>query len=68
MNILINCSNLKNGGGLQVADSICGQLHRFPQHQFVVVLSTFLVATAERIFLIRLIPLFLDGTSLWTTW
>lgn len=49
MNILINCSNLKNGGGLQVADSICGQLHRFPQHQFVVVLSTFLVATAERI-------------------
>lgn len=49
MNILINCSNLKNGGGLQVADSICGQLSRFTQHRFVVVLSTFLVATAERI-------------------
>ena len=49
MNILINCSNLKNGGGLQVADSVCGQLIRFPQHRFVVVLSTYLKATSERI-------------------
>lgn len=49
MTILINCSNLKVGGGLQVADSLCGQLYRFPQHQFVVVLSTNLVPTVERI-------------------
>ena len=46
---LINASNLKAGGGLQVADSICRQLFRFPQHRFVVVLSTFLETTAERI-------------------
>ncbi len=46
---LINASNLKNGGGLQVADSICGQLNRFPQHFFIVVLSTFLDSTAIRI-------------------
>ena len=40
MRILINCSNLKVGGGLQVADSICQSLDRFSQHQFVVVLSS----------------------------
>lgn len=39
MNILVNCSNLKAGGGIQVADSLCRNLNRFPQHQFVVVLS-----------------------------
>lgn len=37
---LINCSNLKNGGGLQVADSICRQLYRFRNHFFFVVLSS----------------------------
>ena len=41
MTILINASNLKAGGGLQVADSICRELYRFPQHTFVVVLSSF---------------------------
>ena len=40
--ILINCSNLKKGGGLQVADSICNDLARFPQHRFIIVLSSFL--------------------------
>ena len=39
---LINASNIKNGGGLQVAQSICGQLARFAQHRFVVVLSSFI--------------------------
>ena len=39
MIFLINCSNLKAGGGLQVADSICSQLDRFSQHHFLVVLS-----------------------------
>ena len=38
---LINASNLKNGGGLQVAQSICGELKRFKEHRFIVVLSTF---------------------------
>ncbi len=42
MNIIINCSNLKNGGGLQVAHSICSQLGRYQQHQFVVVLSKYI--------------------------
>lgn len=46
---LINASNLKAGGGLQVADSICGQLNRFSQHKFVVVLSSYLDKTKERI-------------------
>lgn len=49
MNLLINCSNLKAGGGLQVADSICSQLNRFSQHQFVVVLPSKLELTKERI-------------------
>lgn len=39
MNILINCSNLKAGGGIQVADSLCRMLNRFPEHCFTVVLS-----------------------------
>lgn len=39
---LINCSNLKNGGGLQVAQSVCSQLERYHQHRFVVVLSSFI--------------------------
>lgn len=46
---LINASNLKAGGGLQVADSICGQLCRFRQHRFIVVLSSYLVSTRNRI-------------------
>lgn len=46
-NFLINCSNLKNGGGLQVADSICRQLYKFQGHFFFVVLSSHLGATLE---------------------
>jgi len=42
MNILINCSNIKNGGGLQVAQSICGELKLFSGHKFTVVLSKFI--------------------------
>lgn len=49
MNILINCSNLKIGGGLQVADSVCGFLNRFSEHKFTVVLSRQMDATAHRI-------------------
>ena len=49
MNILINCSNLKVSGGLQVADSVCGQLSRFSAHNFFVVLSKYLDNTKERI-------------------
>lgn len=37
---LINCSNLKQGGGLQVADSVCRELDHFHQHKFVVVLNS----------------------------
>ena len=40
MNILINASNLKVGGGIQVTESVCSCLDRFPQHRFVVVLSS----------------------------
>ena len=39
MKLLINASNLKTGGALQVTDSICRDLNRFPQHHFVVVIS-----------------------------
>ena len=40
MVILINCSNLKIGGGLQVADSFCRELGVYNQHKFEVVLSS----------------------------
>lgn len=50
MNILINVSNLKLGGGVQVADSVICQLNRFPQHHFTVVLSDYLKATALRVY------------------
>ena len=40
MNILINASNLKAGGGLQVADSICRELYKFQQHTITVVMSS----------------------------
>ena len=46
LRILVNASNLKKGGGLQVADSVCGCLDRFPGHRFVVVLSRALEGTA----------------------
>lgn len=36
MNILINASNLKVGGGIQVADSVCRELCKY-QHNFVVI-------------------------------
>lgn len=49
LTILINCSNLKKGGGLQVADSICNDLARFSQHRFIVVLSSFLRNTGDKI-------------------
>ena len=39
---LINASNLKNGGGVQVAQSICEQLKQYPKHRFIVVLSTYI--------------------------
>lgn len=49
MKILINASNLKKGGGLQVADSVCGILSKFPQHYFIVVLSHYLESTMNLI-------------------
>lgn len=49
MTFLINASNLKNGGGLQVADSICLQLHKFQKHFFFVVLSSQLASTQKAI-------------------
>ncbi|MBQ4483887.1 MAG: glycosyltransferase [Prevotella sp.] len=47
MTFLINCSNIKSGGGLQVSNSICSQLNRFSQHKFCVVLSNSLNKTKE---------------------
>lgn len=49
MNILINCSNLKKGGGLQVADSVCTCLNAIPQHNFFLVLSSCMDDTADRV-------------------
>lgn len=42
MVILINCSNLKAGGGLQVAQSILEQLGRFNKHHFIAVISSYI--------------------------
>lgn len=38
MNIIINASNLRKGGGLQVSDSICRELYKFSNIHFIVVL------------------------------
>ena len=49
MKFLVNCSNLKKGGGLQVADSICCELHKYSSHFFLIVLSSFMNETRKRI-------------------
>lgn len=49
MVILINASDIKAGGGVQVTDSVCCDLHKYPQHHFIVVLSTYMRKTAERL-------------------
>jgi glycosyltransferase involved in cell wall biosynthesis len=46
---MINCSNLKQGGGIQVADSICGYLNKYTNHHFVVVLSDAMEMTKKKI-------------------
>ena len=43
MKILINASNLKAGGGLQVADSIVHELKNRPEHSYVAVVSSRLI-------------------------
>ena len=58
MNFLINCSNLKAGGGLQVADSICCSLGKYPQHRFYVVLSSALRNTKKKIESIEHVKIF----------
>lgn len=47
MIFLINASNLKVGGGIQVADSICRLLKYHQEHFFVVVLSSYMRSTHE---------------------
>lgn len=49
MNILVNATNLSAGGGLQVADSFCSTLDTYKQHRFIVVLSSYLRNTFEKI-------------------
>ena len=49
MVILINASDIKAGGGVQVADSVCCELYKYPQHHFVVVISSYMKKTAQRI-------------------
>ena len=48
MIILINASDIKAGGGIQVADSVCCELNKYPQHCFIAVLSSYMKKTAER--------------------
>lgn len=48
-NFLINCSNLRVGGGVQVADSVCRELPKFKQHNFIVIYSKALISCAEDI-------------------
>ena len=49
MKVLINTSNLKVGGGVQVADSICRELYKYTQHTFVIVASDALKGCANDI-------------------
>ena len=46
---MINASNLKVGGGLQVADSVCRELYKYPQHRFTVVYDKALTDCAKAI-------------------
>ncbi len=39
MVFIINASNLKQGGGIQVAQSICCELRKYTQHRFIIVMS-----------------------------
>lgn len=39
---LVNATNLKTGGGLQVAQSLCDRLGHFTQHRFIVALSSYI--------------------------
>lgn len=47
--IIINATNLKLGGGIQVADSICCELYKYSDIRFIVLLSSYLDATAKKI-------------------
>lgn len=49
MVILINATNIKKGGGVQVTDSLCRCLFSFPYHRFVVVLSTSIIQIGDKI-------------------
>lgn len=49
MNILVNASNIKKGGAIQVTDSIIHELYKYPQHHFVVVYSDALCDSAHSI-------------------
>lgn len=49
LTIMVNVSNLKVGGGLQVADSVCRELYKYPQHRFIVVYDKWLAGCAKAI-------------------
>lgn len=48
MKILINCSNLRVGGGLQVAHSFLNEICQNKEHQFLVVLSETILTQIEK--------------------
>ena len=47
MRILINCSNLRQGGGIQVADSICSLLGKYVEQKFYIVLPSVMSARGD---------------------
>lgn len=49
MNILVNCSNLSGGGGVQVADSIIRLLNNFREFNFIVVGADAMNPTLEAV-------------------
>ena len=49
MNILVNASNLKLGGAIQVADSIFKELYTYKNHRFIIVYSKVLTNCAKSI-------------------
>lgn len=36
---MINASTVRSGGTMQVSDSVCRELYKYPQHQFIVVVG-----------------------------
>lgn len=63
MNILINCTILRNGGSVQVGDSVCRLLCRYSGHRFVVVMPPHMTDTVSAIEHYRNVRVFIHSVD-----